>query len=71
MRQNRVVRGGVEPPTFRFSDASAASLYVAGRGRIGHLAAETMASRRLTRLDACRRWLPVWLPHFVSSANIR
>jgi hypothetical protein len=26
---NMVVRGGVEPPTFRFSGASDASLYVA------------------------------------------
>ena len=57
-----VVRGGVEPPTFRFSGASAASLHVAGRGLMGHLAAQTMAGCRLLWLDACRRWLPVGLP---------
>jgi hypothetical protein len=37
-----VVRGGFEPPTFRFSGASTASLHVAGCGPIGDLAAETM-----------------------------
>jgi hypothetical protein len=57
-----VVRGGVEPPTFRFSGASAASLHIAGQGLMGHLAAETMARRRLVWLDICRHWLPVWLP---------
>src|SRR5689334_7963716 len=29
---------------------------------MGHLAAPTMAGRRLAWPDACRRWLPVWLP---------
>jgi hypothetical protein len=64
-----VVRGGVEPPTFRFSGASAASLHVAGRGLKGDLSAETMAGRRLAWPDICRRWLPVWLPHLVSAAQ--
>ena len=50
-----VVRGGVEPPTFRFSGASAASLHVAGRGLMGHLAAQTMAGCRLMSPDICRR----------------
>jgi hypothetical protein len=66
-----VVRGGVEPPTFRFSGASAASLHVAGYGPIGHLAAETMARCRLVWPDVCRRWLPVWLPNLVSAVNVR
>jgi hypothetical protein len=35
-----VVRGGVEPPAFRFSGASAASLHVAGQGLMGYLAAK-------------------------------
>ena len=60
--QKLVVRGGVEPPTFRFSGASASSLHVAGRGLMGHLAAQTMAGCRLAWPDTCRRWLPVWLP---------
>ena len=53
-----VVRGGVEPSACRFSGASVPSLHVAGRGLIGHLAAQTMARCRLTWPDACRRWLP-------------
>jgi hypothetical protein len=57
-----VVRGGVEPPTFRFSGAYAPSLQVAGQGLMGDLAAETMAHRRPVWPDVCRRWLPVWLP---------
>ena len=57
-----VVRGGVEPPTFRFSGASAASPDVAGCGLMGQLAAPTMAGCRLAWPNACRRWLPVWLP---------
>ena len=57
-----VVRGGVEPPTFRFSGAYAASLHVAGCGLMDDLAAETMARRRLVWAEVCRRWLPVWLP---------
>jgi hypothetical protein len=32
---NPVVRGGIEPPTFRFSGAYAASLHVAGCGLMG------------------------------------
>jgi hypothetical protein len=66
-----VVRGGVEPPTFRFSGAYAASLHVAGCGLMGDLAAETMASCRLMWPGVCRRWLPVWLPNLVSAANVR
>jgi len=57
-----VVRGGVEPPTFRFSGAFVASLDVAGCGLMGDLAAATMADCRLAWPDVCRRWLPVWLP---------
>ena len=57
-----MVRGGVEPPTFRFSGAYAASLHVAGCGLTGDLAGETVADCRLMWPDACRRWLPVWLP---------
>jgi hypothetical protein len=66
-----VVRGGVEPPTFRFSGASAASPDIAGCGLIGHLAGETVAGCRLMWPDACQRWLPVWLPNLISAANVR
>ena len=58
----QVVRGGVEPPVFRFSGAYAASPHVAGCGLMGNLAAQTMAGCRLMWPDVCRRWLPVWLP---------
>ena len=61
-----LIRGGGQGqdrlPTFRLSGASAASPDVAGCGLMGHLAAPTMAGCRLARPDACRRWLPVWLP---------
>jgi hypothetical protein len=63
-----VVRGGVEPPTFRFSGAYAASLHVAGCCLMGDLAAQTMAGCCLMWPEFCRRWLPVWLPTFVGSA---
>jgi hypothetical protein len=43
---------------------------VADRGPIGDLAAETMARCGLAWLYACRRWLPVWLPKLVSTANV-
>jgi hypothetical protein len=49
-----VVRGGVEPPAFRFSGASAGSLHVAGRGLIGDLAVETMARCCPVSLDRPR-----------------
>jgi hypothetical protein len=65
-----VVRGGVEPPTFRFSGEYAALLDVAGYGLMGDLAAETLASCRLMWPDVCRRWLPVWLPG-ISLASLR
>ena len=52
-----VVRGGIEPPAFRFSGAFAASLHVAGYGLMGDLAGETMAGCRLMWPDICRRWL--------------
>lgn len=55
--------------TSRCSGASAQSLHVAGQGPIGDLAAETMAHCRLVWTGACRHWLPVRLPHLVSSAN--
>jgi len=57
-----VVRAGVEPPAFRFSGASAASLDVAGCGLMGDLAARTMAGCRLMWPDTCRRWIPARLP---------
>ena len=57
-----VVRGGIEPPAFRFSGASAPSLDVAGCGLMGDLAAQTVAGCRLMWPNTCRRWLPVWLP---------
>jgi hypothetical protein len=65
-----VVRGGIEPPTFRFSGAFAVWLDVAGCGLMGDLAAQTMAGCRLVWPDVCRRWLPVWLPNLVSAANV-
>jgi hypothetical protein len=37
---NLVVRGGIEPPAFRFSGAYAPSLHVAGSGLMGDLAGE-------------------------------
>src|SRR5215472_15587772 len=66
-----VVRGGVEPPTFRFSGAYTASLYVAGCGLMGDLAGETVADCRLLWPDICRRWLPVWRPIPVSATHVR
>ena len=49
----RVVRGGIEPPTFRFSGAFAASLHVAGCGLMGDLPATTMAGCRLMGPGVC------------------
>jgi hypothetical protein len=66
----RVVRGGVEPPTFRFSGAYPASLHVAGCGLMGDLAARTMAGCRLMWPHICRRWLPVWLPESTEGAAV-
>ncbi len=37
-----MVRDAIEPPAFRFSAESAASLHVVGRGLTGDLPAETM-----------------------------
>jgi hypothetical protein len=62
MPREVVVKGGGEPPTFRFSGASVRSLHVAERGLISDLAAETIAGCRLVWPHACRCWLPVWLP---------
>src|SRR5437773_5566775 len=50
-----VVRGGIEPPAFRFSGAFAASLHVAGCGLMGDLAAQTVAGCRLTWPETCGR----------------
>jgi hypothetical protein len=61
----RVVRGGVEPPTFRFSGAFVWSLHVAGCGLMGDLAATTMAGCRLMRPGVCRVLAPRLAPHFV------
>src|ERR1022692_821730 len=36
-----------------------------------HLPATTVAGRGLMWPDAGGRWLPVWLPQFVSSANLQ
>ena len=66
-----VVRGGVEPPAFRFSGASVPSLHVAGRGLMGHLAAQTMARCRLTWPDARRRWLPFGSPESTDAGGGR
>jgi hypothetical protein len=63
-----VVRGGVEPPTFRFSGAFPPWLHVAGRGLMGDLAAQTVAGCRLMWPDICGRWLPVWLPESTEGA---
>ena len=64
----RVVRGGIEPPTFRFSGAFAASLHMAVWGLISDLAAQTMVGCRLMWPDICRRWLRVWLPESTEGA---
>jgi hypothetical protein len=66
----RVVRGRVEPPTFRFSGAYAASLHVARCGLIGDLAGQTVAGCRLVWPDMCGRWLPVWLPESTEGAAV-
>ena len=57
-----VVRGGVEPPTFRFSGAIERSRHVASRSLIRRLAALTVGRGRLASPGACLRWLPFWLP---------
>jgi hypothetical protein len=54
-----VVRGGVEPPTFRFSGASGRSLGIAGRGLICRLAGVTVAGGGWAWPGSCLCWLPV------------
>jgi hypothetical protein len=44
---------------------------VAGRGPVWHLPATTVAGRGLAWPDAGGRWLPVWLPYFISAAKLR
>jgi hypothetical protein len=44
---------------------------MAGSGLTWHLPVTTVAGRGLMWPDAGGRWLPVWLPQFVSSANIQ
>ena len=44
---------------------------VAGRGLVWHLPATTVAGCGLTWPDAGGRWLPVWLPRFVSAVNLQ
>jgi hypothetical protein len=58
-----VVRGGVEPPTFRFSGAIRRSRTVASRRLICHLAATIVARGRLLSLEVCLCWLPVGSPN--------
>ena len=53
-----MVRGGVEPPTFRFSGAIRPSWTVAGRRLISRLPAPIVAGRRPASVTACLRWLP-------------
>jgi hypothetical protein len=57
-----VVRGGVEPPAFRFSGAPKTSPHDARRGLIGDLAAETNDRCRLVWPVVCRCWLPFGSP---------
>jgi hypothetical protein len=57
-----VVRGGVEPPTFRFSGAIELYRSVAGRRLTGHLTAPIVPRRRPVSLGVRLRWLSVWLP---------
>jgi len=54
--------GLAEPPTLCFSGAIQQSRNVAGRGRICHLAAWTVAHDGSTSPTACLRWLPLWPP---------
>ena len=56
-----MVRGGVEPPTFRFSSAIGRSWTVAGRRLISQLPAPIVAVGRPASVTACLRWLPIWL----------
>jgi hypothetical protein len=55
----------------QFSGAYAPSLHVAGSGLMGDLAGETVAGCRLVWPDACRRWLPVWLPELTHGGGRR
>jgi hypothetical protein len=70
---DRVVRGGGEPPTFRFSGAILPSRVVAARSLMRHLAASIVARRRLTSLHACLHWLraPTLAPRIRRSGSYR
>jgi hypothetical protein len=57
-----VVRGGVEPPAFRFSGDSTAMPDDAERRLIGNLDAETNAHYCLAWPGVCRCWLPFGSP---------
>jgi hypothetical protein len=57
-----VVRGGIEPPAFRFSGISTALPDDAGRGLTGNLAAETNVRYRPAWPGVCRCWLPFGSP---------
>jgi hypothetical protein len=59
----------VEDSTWK--SALVRSLDVAGHSLAWHPPAMTVAGRGLAWPDAGGRWLPVWLPGFVSTANLR
>ena len=59
---HEVVRGGVEPPTFRFSGASAGSPDGVRRCCTSQPPAVIAAGIGLLGPGACRHWPPVWLP---------
>jgi hypothetical protein len=64
-----VVRGGVEPPTLRFSGAFERYLDIACHGLMCLSAGTTVALGRLTPLGGWQRWLPEWLPNRAAPAS--
>jgi hypothetical protein len=53
---------GFEPLTVRLQGASERHRDVARHGLMWRLAGVIVGRYRLTLLDGCQRWLPIWLP---------
>ncbi len=64
-------RAGLEPAAYCLGGRSVRSLDMAGRGLVCHPPAMSVAGRGLAWPGAGGRWLPVWLPGFVSAANLQ